>query len=53
MESLNDTAASSISGGESTESMIDEILDELAESNSADPVAMSGYLKIKKLNSGD
>ena len=53
MESLNDAAASSLSGGESTESMIDEILDELAKSNSADPVAMSGYLKTLKLNSGE
>ena len=55
LEPLNDATASTIVGGEltqSTEAAIEAILAELEESDSVSAIATSGYVKVKKLNSG-
>ena len=55
LEPLNDATASTIAGGELTESpeeAIEAILAELEESASASTIGTSGYIKVKKLESG-
>ncbi|MEO1353021.1 MAG: hypothetical protein AAFW84_30370 [Cyanobacteria bacterium J06635_15] len=55
LETLNDSTASTIAGGEltqSTEVTIEAILTELEESHSKSTIGTSGYIKVKKLESG-